>query len=282
MLKILHISDLHFGPFHWDGNDEDLIRRINSYDADLVINTGDSTSDGVEREYLQAKNFLGKIKCSNLISIAGNHDKRSRSSVEFFKKYILNPDVIYPDVSDEIKKKYIFLDDKMKIKEKFTDINFVKRISIHDKQILIIALDSNILYQDTGFVEESILRSISEKLNNDSYYLRLLLIHHSVLGADECPLLNSQRVIDFINYNKIKYIFCGHTHEIDFRISEDIYNKHQFFQFMCGATASNDMGNYGNNVFVLYEIGDEAVQRIKLVKVYSKINRLSFEEENII
>jgi hypothetical protein len=51
---------------------------------------------------------------------------------------------------------------------------------------------------------------------------------------------------------------------------------------MCGATASNDMGNYGNNVFVLYEIGDEAVQRIKLVKVYSKINRLSFEEENII
>ncbi len=282
MFKILHISDLHFGPFHWDGNDEELIKKINSYDADLVINTGDSTSDGIEREYLEAKAFLKKIECDNVISIPGNHDKRSRSSVEFFKKYISNPNVIYPDQPDEIKKKYMFLDDRMKLKEKFTDINFVKRISIHGEEILIIVLDSNVLYQDNGFVDESILRSISRKLSNDSYCPRFLLIHHSVLATDECPLVNSLRVIDFINNNKIKYIFCGHTHETDFRISEDIPDKHQFFQFMSGATTSNDMGNYGENVFVLYEFGDQIVRKINLVKVYGNSGQLLFEEKRII
>lgn len=282
MLKILHISDLHFGPYHWDGNDEELIRKINSYDADLVINTGDSTSDGIEREYLQAKEFLGKIKCRNLISIIGNHDKRTRSSVEFFKKYLSNPAVIYPDETEEIKKKYLYLNDKMQIDEKFTDLNFVKRISIRNMQMLIIALDSNVLYHDTGMVEENILNCISKELNNDSCDSRTLLIHHSVLGTDECPLHNSQRVIDFINFNKIKYVFCGHTHENDFRISEDIHNKHRFFQFMCGATSSNDLGISGKNFFILYEIGDESIHRINLIKVNNNGSQLSFEDESIL
>lgn len=282
MIKILHISDLHFGPFHWDGNDDDLIEKINSYKADLVFNTGDSTSDGIEREYLEANVFLKKIKCANIISIPGNHDKRSRSSVEFFKKNISNPNVIYPDQSDEIKKKYLFLDDRMKLKEKFTDINFIKRISIQGENILVICLDSNVLYQDNGFVEESILKALSRKLNNDSYEQRFLLIHHSVMATDESPLVNSQRVIDFITFNKINYVFCGHTHEIDFRISKDIPNKHQFFQLMSGATACNDMGHYGKNVFVSYEFEKQTIQKINIVKVYGKKDRLVFQEERII
>ena len=107
-MNVLHISDLHFGPLHWMGDDEGLIKKINSYNADLVINTGDSTTDGLEREYIQANTFLKKIRCKNLISIIGNHDKRSKSSVEFFKKYIYNPDVIFPIDNNEIQKKHLF------------------------------------------------------------------------------------------------------------------------------------------------------------------------------
>jgi 3',5'-cyclic AMP phosphodiesterase CpdA len=45
-MNILHLSDLHFGPRHWDGNDEVLLEKINSYPADVVIDTGDITTDG--------------------------------------------------------------------------------------------------------------------------------------------------------------------------------------------------------------------------------------------
>ena len=61
-MNILHISDLHFGPRHWDGNDKLLLEKINSFVADLVINTGDNTTDGLESEFAQAGNFLKEIK----------------------------------------------------------------------------------------------------------------------------------------------------------------------------------------------------------------------------
>ena len=32
-MNILHLSDLHFGPRHWDGDDEVLLEKINSYPA---------------------------------------------------------------------------------------------------------------------------------------------------------------------------------------------------------------------------------------------------------
>ena len=56
-MNILHISDLHFGPRHWDGDDQALLAKINSYDADIVINTGDNTTDGLETEYVKAGRF---------------------------------------------------------------------------------------------------------------------------------------------------------------------------------------------------------------------------------
>jgi len=281
MIRILHISDLHFGPFHWDGNDEQLLEKINSYDIDLIINTGDSTSDGLEREYKQAFEFLRNIRCAPVISIIGNHDKRSRSSVEFYKKYIDNPEVIYPEVKCEVAKKRLFLNTKLRVNEKFTDINFIKEFNIKGDNILIIALDSNVLYSDDGFMEISILNKISEKIKRKNDYLKLILIHHSILATDQCPLINSQRVIDFVNENKIHYVFCGHTHEIDFRGSFDIISNHQFYQFMCGATSSNDMGYYGKNVLIVYEIFDKRKVKIYKTDILIKNGELLFEEKEI-
>ena len=57
-MNILQISDLHFGARHWDGNNESLLKKINSYPADLVINAGDSTTDALESEYQDAERFL--------------------------------------------------------------------------------------------------------------------------------------------------------------------------------------------------------------------------------
>ncbi len=284
-MKILQISDLHFGPLHWNGDDRALIGKINSYQADLVINTGDSTSNGLEREYLQARNFLAGIKCKNLVSIIGNHDKRSKSSVGLFKKYIYNPEVVYPDHDNKsFQKKHLFLDSKVSTEEKFTDINFLKSIELHRKKVLIIGIDSNILYSDDGYVEESIVSSLTAKIGTDTYDLKLLVIHHSILATDQCPLLNSQRVIDFVNAVRIDYVFCGHTHELDFRKSEDIYHQHRFFQFMCGTTASNDLGRYGKNTLLLYEFQATKINKIYLIKIFFEDDkkRLIFEEEEIL
>lgn len=280
-MNILHISDLHFGPRHWEGDDQALLEKINSFDADIVINTGDSTTDGMEDEYAEAGRFLKGIKCRNVISVIGNHDKRNMRSHELFRKYIYNPGVIYPSGMAGFTKRHLFLNRKItRVRENFTDINFIKSIPVNGKSVLIISLDSNELYSDDGFVEEKILHAVSEKINQTKYDLPLLLIHHSILGTDEAPLENSSRLIDFVQEHKIKNVFCGHTHELGLSRTTDLYRGNSFTQFMCGTLSSCNHTN-DDNMFLYYEnLGDDDMH-LHLVRIFPEKGRVRFKEEKV-
>jgi len=240
------------------------------------------TSDSLEVEYIEAKEFLKQITCKHLISVIGNHDKYSKRSQELFKEYITNPDVIYPYDKNKIKKQELFIDRKtVCLKDYFTDINFLKTIEIGKKVVLIICIDSNVLYSDFGFVEESILEALSLKMGSLKYDIALLAIHHSILGTDECPLINSKRVIDFVNKHKIEYVLCGHTHEVDLRRSCDLYYHHHFTQFMCGTTSSKDILREGNNTFIYYNNIGEDNFHLYLIRIFVKHNHFEFIEEKV-
>ncbi len=280
-MNILHISDLHFGPRHWEGDDQVLLDKINSFDADIVINTGDSTTDGLEDEYAEAGRFLKAIKCKNVISIIGNHDKRNMRSHELFRKYINNTEVISPSEITKPRKKHLFLNREItKVRENFTDINFIKSISINKKSVLIIGIDSNELYSDDGFVEKEVLHAVSEKINQTEYDLPLLLIHHSILGTDENPLRNSSRLIDFVKKHKIENVFCGHTHELELRRTTDLYRGHVFTQFMCGTLSSCNHAN-DDNMFLYYENLGSSDMHLYITRLFPEVGELIFEEEMV-
>ncbi len=280
-MNILHISDLHFGPRHWDGNDKILLEKINSFDADIVINTGDNTTDGLETEYAKAGRFLKAIQCENVISIIGNHDKRNMRSHELFRKYIYNPEIIYIPEMENTKKKHLFLDRKItKVKDNFTDINFIKPISINKKKTLLISIDTNELYRDDGYVEKEVLEAVSRKIKETEYDLPLLLIHHSLLGTDECPLINSSSLIDFVHEHKIEMVFCGHTHELELMRTTDLYCGKSFTQFMCGSLSSINHAN-DDNMFLYYEnVGDDNMH-LRLVRIFEKDGAVEFKEETV-
>lgn len=279
-MNILHISDFHFGPRHWEGDDNILLKKLNSYDADIVINTGDNTTDGMEDEYAEAERFIKAIKCKNVISIMGNHDKRNMRSHELFRKYIFDPETISLSEATQTTKK-LFLDREItKVHENFTDLNFIKSIPVNGKSVLIIGIDSNELYTDVGFVEEKILHSISDKINQMEYDVPLLLIHHSVLGTDEEPLKNSMRVTDFVRKHKIENVFCGHTHELELRRSVDLYQGHTFTQFMSGTLSSCNHTN-DDNMFLYYEDLGSDDMHLYLVRIFPEEDKVNFKEEMV-
>ncbi len=280
-MNVLHISDLHFGPRHWDGNDKILLKKINSFDTDIVINTGDNTTDGLEDEYAKAGRFLKAIHCKNIISIIGNHDKRNMRSHELFRKYIYNPEIIYISEMEKTKKQHLFLNREItRVKDNFTDINFIKTILIDKKIVLIISIDSNELYRDEGYVEVEVLNAVSDKINQVKYDLPLLLIHHSLLGTDECPLNNSSSMIDFVHEHKIENVFCGHTHELELMRTTDLYRGHSFTQFMCGSLSSINHTN-DDNMFLYYENlgGDE--MHLYLIRIFLEKDKVHFKEEMV-
>ncbi|WP_457551969.1 metallophosphoesterase family protein [Desulfobacula sp.] len=280
-MNILHISDLHFGPRHWEGNDEMLLEKINSFDADIVINTGDSTTDGLEDEYAKAARFLKAIKCKNIISVIGNHDKRNMRSHELFKKYIYNPEIITIPESAKITKKHLFLDRGItKVDDNFTDINSIKSILIKGKTILIISIDSNELYDDDGYVEVEILKVLSKKINQTKYDIPILVLHHSLLDTDEAPLKNSSSLIDFVHKYEIENVFCGHTHELALMRTTDLYHKHSFTQFMCGTLSSCNNPN-DDNMFLYYENFGTDDRHLNLIRISIKKGEVQFKEEKI-
>ena len=280
-MNILQISDLHFGTRHWDGNNEMLLDKINSYPADLVINTGDNTTDGLESEYQDAGLFLKGITCENVISIIGNHDKRNMRSHEYFEKYIDHGEIILPSRPELTTKKDLYLQrDISKTKNYFTDLNYIKIVTIDSMTVLVICIDSNILYEDDGFVEEEILRNISRKINRMKYDKSMMLIHHSILTMDSEPLRNSFHVTDFVREHKIEDVFCGHSHRLDLRKSTDLYFKNSFTQYMVGSVStSNLMGN--DNQFLYLENWGTSEVRIHLIRIFFKDGVMSFTEELI-
>ena len=278
-MNILHISDLHFGPRHWEGDDHLLLDKINSYPADLVINTGDSTSDGLESEYQDAGQFLKGIICENVISIIGNHDKRNMRSHEFFKKYIYHNEIISPSRPELTTKKTLFLNrDITKIKDNFTDLNYTKLFIINGMTVLVICIDSNILSEDEGYVEEEVLRMISRKISRMKYDKSMMLIHHSILATDEGPLRNSLPLTDFVRENKIEDVFCGHTHQLDLRKSTDLYFDSSFTQYMVGTLSSCNHAN-DDNMFLYFENWGTSEMRIRLIRIILDDDSVSFTEE---
>jgi 3',5'-cyclic AMP phosphodiesterase CpdA len=278
-LNLLHITDIHFGPRHWEGNDELLLEKLNSYPADIVINTGDNTTDGLESEYEEAGRFLKLIKCKNLISLIGNHDKRNLRSPELFKEHIYDTETIYPLLVEKCTKKNLFLDQTItKVNDNFTDINFIKTISLDDSSMVVVSIDTSQLYSDNGYIDEEILRTVSECMDRMTYQRAILLIHYSILGTDEHPLHNPLRLIDFVRRHNIEHVFCGHTHELEIRQTIDLYHGHSFTQYMCGSLSSCNNVN-DSNMFLYYENFGDKDMRIHLVRIYPQGDKLVFKNE---
>jgi 3',5'-cyclic AMP phosphodiesterase CpdA len=74
MLTILHISDVHFGPFYVPRVGEALIRAAEALAADVIVASGDFTQRAKPDEFAQARALLDALPDVPKIVIPGNHD----------------------------------------------------------------------------------------------------------------------------------------------------------------------------------------------------------------
>jgi Icc protein len=81
---IAHISDLHCGSPHFVPSlMERAIVEVNELAPDVVVCSGDLTTFGYRQEYLQARAYLDRLDCRDLIVVPGNHDSRNVGYVHF-------------------------------------------------------------------------------------------------------------------------------------------------------------------------------------------------------
>ncbi len=78
-MKIVHFSDIHVesgGTFRPDLM-ERVVEETNQYGPDLVAMAGDLTSEGYRAQFEEAKGYLDRLECPNVVAVMGNHDVRN-------------------------------------------------------------------------------------------------------------------------------------------------------------------------------------------------------------
>jgi len=81
-MKILHVSDLHFGH-HDPALAEGFAEDINAQHPDLIVASGDFTQIGTKEEFEQAREFLDKLTAP-VFAVPGNHDV---PAVNIFRRF---------------------------------------------------------------------------------------------------------------------------------------------------------------------------------------------------
>lgn len=74
MFKILHISDLHFGPPYLEKVGDALLRATAHWTPDVIVASGDFTQNCKPEEFQSARAFLDRLPDVPRVVTPGNHD----------------------------------------------------------------------------------------------------------------------------------------------------------------------------------------------------------------
>lgn len=194
-MKILHISDLHFGH-----HDPELAAGfaddINAQHPDLIVASGDFTQIGTKEEFEQAREFLDTLKAP-VFAVPGNHDV---PAVNIFRRF-LDPYGLY--------KKYISPD-----LEPFLEMDKVVLVGMRTARRA--RLEWN---WGHGTISRSQLEDLDERFSKASPdAVRIIVAHHPLLFPTAPMLQKTKRVkraddaLECFASLGVRLVLSGHFH----------------------------------------------------------------------
>jgi Icc protein len=178
---IVQLSDLHCGTqFFLPNLLERAIAETNELEPDVVVISGDLTSNGFKDEYALARRYLNGIECDAMIVIPGNHDSRNVGYVHF--------------------------------EELFGDRSSVLRRN----GVTIVAVDSTEPDLDNGQIGRGRYGWIEEQFS-DPADLRIFVVHHHLLpvpgtGRERNIVHDAGDALECLQRAGVDLVLSGHKH----------------------------------------------------------------------
>jgi 3',5'-cyclic AMP phosphodiesterase CpdA len=194
-MKILHISDLHFG--HHDPElAAGLADDINAQGPDLVVASGDFTQIGTRDEFQQAREFLDKLEAP-VFAVPGNHDV---PAVNILRRF-LDPYGLY--------RRYI-----SENLEPFLEMDGVALVGMRTSRRA--RLEWN---WGHGTISRDQLEDLEERFSHASPdAVRVIVAHHPLLFPTEPMLQKTKRVkraddaLETFSGLGVRLVLSGHFH----------------------------------------------------------------------
>jgi 3',5'-cyclic AMP phosphodiesterase CpdA len=194
-MKILHISDLHFGH-HDPALAAGFADDINAQKPDLIVASGDFTQIGTKEEFEQAREFLDKLE-ARVFAVPGNHDV---PAVNIFRRF-LDPYGLY--------KKYISPD-----LEPFVEMDGVVLVGMRTSRRM--RLEWN---WGHGTISRGQLDDLAERFDKASpNAVRVIVAHHPLLFPTEPMVQKTKRVkraddaLECFASLGVRLVLSGHFH----------------------------------------------------------------------
>jgi Icc protein len=227
-MKIVQMSDLHVGTELFR---PDLlahaIEQTNALEPDMVAVVGDLTSFGYSWEFEQAKDYLDRLECQNVVVAMGNHDARNVG--------------------------FRYFEDLFGMREN------ARTIPLSDGEAKVVTLDSTKPDLDEGEIGREMYGWMASELRDWNRGPKIVLIHHHLLavpgtGRDMNILRDAGDVMAVLTELGVDMVLCGHRHV---PYAWDISGVRVIH---CGTVSSERLrGNFGPS-YNLIEFGPEEVR----------------------
>lgn len=243
--KILHISDLHFGPPFVPEVAEALLRSIPTLSPDVVVVSGDLTQRAKREQFEQARRFFDRMSDIPMLIIPGNHD------VPLWRIFerLLKPHSLYCEIISP-------------------DLNPVLRVG----NVALVGLDSTAPLRaiSNGRLDKRQLQHCAREFSTvPDNLIRIVVAHHQFApGHDkvfDLPMPKARRAIDSFVENKVEMVLGGHLHRSYIGNSLNFFPGHHrengVIIVQCGTTTSNRGTGHlpEENTFNLIEAGEQTL-----------------------
>lgn len=185
-MKIIHISDLHFG-YHREDLITVFLQEMEIYQPDMIIISGDLTHRAKHHQYQQFSAFLKKLP-GHICVVPGNHDIPLHN---VWMRYL------FPF------KKY----------ERYVSQNL--NVAFNNDHMRLLGVNSTNPHRiSSGILSLEILQIIKDYFKDSFDGINLLFFHHNFdyMAGWHKPLENYQLLLNYLKDSQIDIVCTGHLH----------------------------------------------------------------------
>jgi 3',5'-cyclic-AMP phosphodiesterase len=185
-MKIVQMSDIHVGSYLFRPDLlSAVIEETNALSPDLVAVVGDLTTEGYRWEFEEAKGYLDRIECPNVVVAMGNHDSRSVGYRHF--------------------------------EELFGMREGATTVAVPEGEAKVVVLDSTKPDLDEGEVGREHYAWLDSEFRGWDRGPRILVVHHHILavpgtGRDVNILRDAGDVMAILRELRVDIVLSGHRH----------------------------------------------------------------------
>ena len=202
MREILHVSDIHFGPYHQPRVARALIDLIENRRPALLVVSGDLTQRAKPRQFRQAKDYLDAVPVP-VLAVPGNHD------VPLYRVWerVFTPYGAYRHhFSEELEPVY------------------------RDSEMVVVGVNTafNWTFKGGRIRASQLARAVREFEQSDGMSFKVAVLHHPLVPAprfgDQKVVLNADETVERLTAAGVDLVLSGHLHQAYAGWSKEYYS----------------------------------------------------------